>query len=144
MLLNALDTDLYERQGKALNNFTRTLPEETSDLANEILKDPYNFAFAGITGKYNERKLKDALIDNITKFLMELGTGFAYVGKEYRLQIGYTEKFVDLLFYNLNLSCRHFERTGTNHIKTLTTSRSGNTATISRKERHYHIRYHWR
>lgn len=105
MLLNALDTDLYERQGKALNNFTRTLPEETSDLANEILKDPYNFAFAGITGKYNERKLKDALIDNITKFLMELGTGFAYVGKEYRLQIGYTEKFVDLLFYNLNLSC---------------------------------------
>lgn len=105
MLLNALDTDLYERQGKALNNFTRTLPEETSDLANEILKDPYNFAFAGITGKYNERKLKDALIDNITKFLMELGTGFAYVGKEYRLQIGYTEKFIDLLFYNLNLSC---------------------------------------
>lgn len=87
MLLNALDTDLYERQGKALNNFTRTLPEETSDLANEILKDPYNFAFAGITGKYNERKLKDALIDNITKFLMELGTGFAYVGikaKDYR------------------------------------------------------------
>ena len=87
MLLNALDTDLYERHGKALNNFTRTLPEETSDLANEILKDPYNFAFAGITGKYNERKLKDALIDNITKFLMELGTGFAYVGikaKDYR------------------------------------------------------------
>lgn len=80
-------------------------PTLSKDLANEILKDPYNFAFAGITGKYNERKLKDALIDNITKFLMELGTGFAYVGKEYRLQIGYTEKFVDLLFYNLNLSC---------------------------------------
>lgn len=105
MLLNFLSTDLYERQGKALNNFTATLPSETSDLAKEITKDPYNFAFAGITGKYNERKLKDALLHNITKFLIELGTGFAYVGKEYRLQIEDKEKFIDLLFYNLNLSC---------------------------------------
>ena len=105
MLLNFLSTDLYERQGKALNNFTATLPSETSDLAKEITKDPYNFAFAGITGKYNERKLKDALLHNITKFLIELGTGFAYVGKEYRLQIEDKEKFVDLLFYNLKLSC---------------------------------------
>ena len=105
MLLNFLSTDLYERQGKALNNFTATLPSETSDLAKEITKDPYNFAFAGITGKYNERKLKDALLHNITKFLIELGTGFAYVGKEYRLQIEDKEKSIDLLFYNLNLSC---------------------------------------
>ena len=74
MLLNFLSTDLYERQGKALNNFTATLPSETSDLAKEITKDPYN-------------------------------TGFAYVGKEYRLQIEDKEKFIDLLFYNLNLSC---------------------------------------
>ena len=59
----------------------------------------------GITGKYNERKLKDALLSNITKFLVELGTGFAYVGKEYRLQIGETENFIDLLFYNLRLRC---------------------------------------
>lgn len=105
MLLNFLSSDLYERQGKALNNFTATLPSETSDLAKEITKDPYNFAFTGITGKYNERKLKDALLHNITKFLIELGTGFAYVGKEYRLQIEDKEKFIDLLFYNLNLSC---------------------------------------
>lgn len=105
MLLNFLSTDLYERQGKALNNFTATLPSETSDLAKEITKDPYNFAFTGSTGKYNERKLKDALLHNITKFLLELGTGFAYVGKEYRLQIEDKEKFVDLLFYNLKLSC---------------------------------------
>ena len=105
MLLNFLSTDLYERQGKALNNFTATLPSETSDLAKEITKDPYNFAFTGITGKYNERKLKDALLHNITKFFIELGTGFAYVGKEYRLQIEDKEKFIDLLFYNLNLSC---------------------------------------
>lgn len=105
MLLNFLDTDLYERQGKALTNFSRTLPDETSDLAQELTKDPYNFAFTGITGRYNERLLKDKLLNNITQFLVELGTGFAYVGKEYRLQIGDTENFIDLLFYNLNLSC---------------------------------------
>ena len=105
MLLNFLDTDLYERQGKALTNFSRTLPDETSDLAQELTKDPYDFAFTGITGKYNERLLKDKLLNNITQFLVELGTGFAYVGKEYRLKIGDTENFIDLLFYNLNLSC---------------------------------------
>ncbi len=105
MLLNFLDTDLYERQGKALTNFGRTLPEETSDLAQELTKDPYDFAFTGITGRYNERLLKDGLLNNITQFLVELGTGFAYVGKEYRLQVGNTENFIDLLFYNLNLSC---------------------------------------
>lgn len=105
MLLNSLDTDLYERQGKALTNFTRTLPEETSDLAQELTKDPYDFAFTGITGRYNERLLKDSLLNNITQFLVELGTGFAYVGKEYRIQVGSTENFIDLLFYNLNLSC---------------------------------------
>lgn len=104
-LLNFIGTDLYERQGKALTNFKNTLPDETSDLAQELTKDPYNFAFTGITTKYNERKLKDALLNNITHFLLELGTGFAYVGKEYRLQIGEKEKFIDLLFYNLSLSC---------------------------------------
>ena len=76
-----------------------------SGLAQEITKDPYNFAFTGITKPYNERILKDALLNNITRFLTELGTGFAYVGKEYRLQVGETENFIDLLFYNLNLSC---------------------------------------
>ncbi len=105
ILLNFLDTDLYERQGKALTNFSRTFPEESSDLAQELTKDPYDFAFTGITGRYNERLLKDKLLNNITQFLVELGTGFAYVGKEYRLQIGDTENFIDLLFYNLNLSC---------------------------------------
>lgn len=105
MLLNFLGTDLYERSGKALSNFQYTLPPEESDLAQEITRDPYNFAFTGITGKYNERKLKDALLHNITQFLLELGTGFAYIGKEYRLQIEDKEKFIDLLFYNLNLSC---------------------------------------
>ena len=105
MLLNFISTDLYERQGKALNNFKSTLPAIDSDLAKELTKDPYNFAFTGITKPYNERIRKDALLNNITKFLTELGTGFAYVGKEYRLQIGEKENFIDLLFYNLNLSC---------------------------------------
>ena len=105
MLLNFISTELYERQGKALNNFKTTLPDIDSDLAQELTKDPYNFAFTGITKPYNERILKDALLNNITKFLTELGTGFAYVGKEYCLQIGEKENFIDLLFYNLNLSC---------------------------------------
>ena len=105
VLLNFMDSDLYEREGKALTNFTRTLPDETSDLAQELTKDPYNFAFTGITNPYNEQILKDALLANISQFLLELGTGFAYIGKEYRLQIGQKEKFIDLLFYNLNLSC---------------------------------------
>ena len=102
-LLNFMDNGLYEREGKALTNFTRTLPETTSDLAQELTKDPYNFAFTGITQPYNEHILKDALLANISQFLLELGTGFAYIGKEYRLQIGQKEKFIDLLFYNLNL-----------------------------------------
>ena len=72
MLLNFISTDLYERQGKALTNFTKTLPDAMSDLAQELTKDPYNFAFTGITGRYNERLLKNALLNNITRFLMEL------------------------------------------------------------------------
>lgn len=105
VLLNFLNSNLYERQGKAQTNFKQILPNETSDLAQELTKDPYNFAFTGITGKYNERLLKDKLLNNITQFLVELGTGFAYVGKEYRIEVGDTENFIDLLFYNLNLSC---------------------------------------
>lgn len=105
LLLNFITTGLYERQGKALTNFQTTLPDTDSGLAQELTKDPYSFAFTGITKPYNERILKDALLNNITLFLTELGTGFAYVGKEYRLQVGETENFIDLLFYNLNLSC---------------------------------------
>lgn len=81
VLRSYIDSSLYERQGKALSNFTRTLPEVGSDLAQEITRDPYNFAFTGITKPYNERILKDALLNNITKFLTELGTGFAYVAR---------------------------------------------------------------
>ena len=105
VLLNVLNTNLYERNGKALTNFKKTLPDVDSDLAQELTKDPYNFSFTGLRGKYNEHLLKETLLTNITNFLLELGTGFAYVGKEYRSQIAEKEKFIDLLFYNLNLSC---------------------------------------
>lgn len=105
MLLNMLSTNLHLREGTALTNFQNTLPATDSDLAQEMTRDPYNFAFTGITGKYNEALLKNKLVNNVTQFLLELGTGFAYIGKEHRLQIDVKEKFIDLLFYNLNLSC---------------------------------------
>ena len=98
MLLNWIDTGLYERQGKAITNFKHTIPDESSDLAQELTKDPYNFAFTGITKRHNEAQLKDALLRNITKFLIELGTGFAYVGKEYRMMVGDTEQLIDNTF----------------------------------------------
>ena len=105
VLLNWLSTDLYERQGKAITNFSNQLPLAQGDLAQEITKDPYNFDFLTMTEGYNEKELKDALEDNIVKFLLELGGGFAFVGREYRLLIGDTEKFIDLLFYNIKLHC---------------------------------------
>lgn len=105
LLLNWIDTGLYERQGKAISNFKSILPAPDSELTQEITKDPYNFAFAGVTRHHNEAELKLALLKNITDFLVELGTGFAYVGREYRLQVGHTENFIDLLFYNLRLRC---------------------------------------
>ena len=103
VLLNFLGTDLYERQAKALTNFSKTLPALQSDLAQQTTKDPYVFNFLAMTEDYNERELEDALVANVTKFLVELGTGFAYMGRQYRLQIGEKEIFIDLLFYNTRI-----------------------------------------
>ena len=105
VLLNHLDASLYERQGKAVSNFGRTLPEPQSDLAQQMTRDPYQFDFLTIRRDYDERELKDALVGNITSFLLELGTGFAFVGREYRLQVGETDQWVDLLFYHFRLRC---------------------------------------
>lgn len=105
MLLNFLGTDLFERQGHAITNFQYTLPKDTGDLAKELTKDPYNFDFVALHQGYKEKELKDALMDNVQNFLMELGTGFAYVGREYRLQIGNTEQYIDMLFYNIQRHC---------------------------------------
>ena len=105
VLMNFMEADLYSAQGKALNNFSRLLPEAQSDLANEIIKDPYNFDFLTLTDNYKEKELEDALIDNITKFLLELGQGFAYIGKQTPVKIGKKERFIDLLFYHTELHC---------------------------------------
>lgn len=105
VLLNFLDTDLYERQGKAVNNFGRMLPDPQSDLATQTLKDPYNFDFLTLDGAYRERELENALTQNITRFLLELGTGFAFVGRQVPLEIGDETLYPDLLFYHLELRC---------------------------------------
>ena len=105
MLLNFMDADLYQTQGKAINNFDRLLPDVQSDLAKETLKDPYNFDFLTLTENYKEKELEDTLVANITKFLLELGQGFAYVGKQYPIRVGSRERNIDLLFYHLELRC---------------------------------------
>lgn len=105
VLLNFLGTGLYEREGKAVSNFQTALPAVQSDLAQQITKDPYCFNFLTLEEPYHEKELKTALINNIQRFLLELGNGFAYMGREYRLQIGETEQFLDMLFYNVNLRC---------------------------------------
>ena len=99
MLLNMMASGLYEREGHAISNFRQTLPTPDSDLAQQMTKDPYNFSFLTMTDDYKETELKDALIGNIAKTLLELGRGFAYMGKEIRIKIGETEKFLDMLFY---------------------------------------------
>ena len=105
VLMNFLEADLYSAQGKSLNNFSRLLPEVQSDLAREIIKDPYNFDFLTLTKNYKEKELENALIDNISKFLLELGQGFAYIGKQIPVKVGKKERFIDLLFYHTELHC---------------------------------------
>lgn len=103
VLKSFIDTNLHLRKGKALTSFSRLLPTPDSDLAQELTKDPYIFDFTEMTEPYKERELKKALMSNISRFLLELGSGFAYVGEEYRLKVGHTEQFIDLLFYNIKL-----------------------------------------
>ena len=105
MLMNFIEANLYQSQGKAINNFDRLLPDIQSDLAKETLKNPYNFDFLTLTENYKEKELEDALVTNITKFLLELGQGFAYIGRQYPIQIGNKSRTIDLLFYHLDLRC---------------------------------------
>lgn len=102
-LLNWLDTDLYERDGKAITNFRTTLPAAQSDLAQQITKDPYLFDFLDLREKFDERDIEEELMNNVTRFLLELGKGFSYMGRQFRLEIGQQEFFPDLLFYNAHL-----------------------------------------
>ena len=103
VLEHQIESGLYVREGKSITNFEKRLPALQSDLARQTLKDPYNFDFLTIREGYDERELQKELVDKISDFLLELGEGFAYIGKEYHLNINGDDFYIDLLFYNLNL-----------------------------------------
>lgn len=100
-----IETRLRERSGKAVTNFSQRLPAPMSDLARESLKDPYRLDFLGLGEEAQERALEDAIIQHITRFLLELGAGFAFVGRQVPLEVGGDDFFIDLLFYHLKLRC---------------------------------------
>ncbi|WP_432673207.1 PDDEXK nuclease domain-containing protein [Flavobacterium sp. SM2513] len=103
ILLLQLKQNLFERQGKAITNFDKTLKTSHAELANQILKDPYNFDFLTLEAKVHELEIEKQLIENITKFLLELGKGFAFIGRQYPLKIGNKSYSIDLLFYHIRL-----------------------------------------
>ena len=100
-----IETRLQERSGAAVTNFEATLPQPDSDLARESIKDPYRFDFLGLTDEAQEHEVEHALIQHVTEFLLELGAGFAFVGRQVLLDVGGDEFFIDLLFYHLKLRC---------------------------------------
>ena len=105
VLVLQIESGLYRRQGKAQTNFTATLPAPQSDLARQVLKDPYNFDFLMLAADAREREMESALLDHLRKFLLELGVGFAFVGSQYPLEVGGEDFRIDLLFYHLKLRC---------------------------------------
>lgn len=105
ILITWIDSSLYERQGKAVTNFKKTLPSPLSDLAEQTLKDPYNFSFLSLDKMHREQELEQGLADHIQKFLTELGQGFAFVNRQQRLEIAGKDYYIDLLFYHLKLRC---------------------------------------
>ena len=104
-LVMQIEGRLLERSGKAVSNFENFLPKPQSDLARESLKDPYRFDFLGLGADAHEREIETALVRHVTDFLLELGAGFAFVGKQVLLNVGGDEFFIDLLFYHLKLRC---------------------------------------
>ncbi|MBK7053108.1 MAG: DUF1016 family protein [Rhodoferax sp.] len=100
-----LKSNLYARAGKAVTNFTRTLPLPQSDLAQQTLKDPYTFDFMAMTAPYNELDVERQLTQHITQFLLELGKGFAFIGRQYHLEVAGNDYYIDLLFYHVTLKC---------------------------------------
>jgi predicted nuclease of restriction endonuclease-like (RecB) superfamily len=105
VLVIQIEAGLYRRQGKAITNFTKALPADQSDLAQQLLKDPYNFDFLTLSKDADEREVETGLVAHIQKFLLELGTGFAFVGRQYPLEIAGDDYRLDLLFYHLKLRC---------------------------------------
>lgn len=100
-----IETRRLERSGKAVTNFEASLPKPQSDLARESLKDPYRFDFLGLSDEAHEREIEGALVKHVTEFLLELGAGFAFVGRQVLVDVGGDDFFIDLLFYHLKLRC---------------------------------------
>lgn len=105
VLLLQIETDLYRRKGKAVSNFRQTLPPPQSDLACAILKDPYVFDFLDLGPDAREREIERSLVDHVQRFLLELGVGFAYMGRQIHLDVGGEDFYLDLLFYHVKLRC---------------------------------------
>jgi predicted nuclease of restriction endonuclease-like (RecB) superfamily len=105
ILVHQIDTNLRQRLGSAQSNFERTLPAPQSELAQQLLKDPYTFDFLGLGEEAHERDLELALIEHLRAFLLELGMGFAFVGNQYHLEVGGQDFYLDLLFYHFRLRC---------------------------------------
>ncbi len=103
VLIHQIESDLYGRKGKALTNFDRTLPAPQSELGGQVLKDPYNLDFLGLSEDVAERELERSLLAHLEKFLLELGVGFAFVGRQYHLEVGGQDFYIDLLFYHVRL-----------------------------------------
>ncbi len=104
-LVLQIESGLHERQGKAVHNFDRTLPQPQSDLAGDLLKDPYNFDFLTLAADARERELETGLLAHVLRFLLELGVGFALVGSQYPLEVGGEDFYLDQLFYHCKLHC---------------------------------------
>lgn len=105
VLANQIDSDLYHRQGRAITNFHRTLPSPQSDLAQQLMKDPYSFEFLALAEDMLERDLEKGLLEQLKSLILELGKGFAFVGSQYHLEVGGQDYYLDLLFYHLTLRC---------------------------------------
>jgi predicted nuclease of restriction endonuclease-like (RecB) superfamily len=105
VLVHQIGSGLYARQGRAVTNFSRTLPAPQSDLAQQLVKDPYSFEFLSLGPEMRERDLERGLVEQLGRFFVELGKGFAFVGSQYHLEVGGRDYFLDLLFYHLRLRC---------------------------------------
>lgn len=105
VLIHQIESGLFQSKGKAVNNFKATLPKPQSDLAIQTIKDPYNFDFLTIREKFDEKELENALEDQITKFLLELGTGFSFYAKQFKITVDEDDFYTDLLFYHTKLHC---------------------------------------
>ncbi len=105
VLIHQLERGVYQRQGEAMTNFQKTLPQPQSDLAQQVLRDPYNFDFLSLGKEAQERELENALVKHIREFLLELGVGFAFIGSQFPIQVSGKEYRLDLLFYHFRLHC---------------------------------------